>query len=47
MWHGDIRIKGFINIDKRDFIWAVHWQQNNDRDDLWYDTPEGRQVCEI
>jgi len=46
MWHG-IRIKGFINIDKRDFIRAERWQRNNNLDDLWYDMPKNRQVCEI
>jgi len=47
MWHGDIQIKKFININKRNFMRAVSWQKNNDLDDLWYDTPKGRQVSEI
>jgi len=26
---------------------AVRWQKNYELDDLWYNTPEGRQVTEI
>jgi len=47
MWRGDIEIKGFININERNFMRAVRWQKNNELDDFWYDTPEDRQVSEI
>jgi len=42
----DITIKGFINIDHRFIRRAQRWQRN-DLNDLWYDTPEDRQISEI
>jgi len=47
MWRGDIGIKGFINIDHQHFIQAKRWQRHYDLDDLSYDTPESRQICDI
>jgi len=47
IWRGDIIIRGYINIDHRNFIRAVRYKNNYNFDDLWYDTPEGRAIADI
>jgi len=47
IWRGDIRIKRFINLDNRDYIRAVRYHNRYEIDELWHDTPEGREIANI
>jgi len=40
-------MKRFINIDNRDFVRAKRYYNNYQFDDLWYETPEDREVAQI